>query len=409
MSLVRLVRTHSGGPCPPVPRDLPALLRFALIAILLAGSSVAAQDRPRVRPPRVDNPAPPPSNQGRAPRTAREEEAIGSGTGFLLSTTGYIATNHHVIDEAMRIEVRVPGRTQPVAATLVVQDLDADLAIIKVIGVAGSPTSISFADPSQVKVGQDAFTLGYPLGDIMGSTVRLSTGTIDALFGIEDDPRVYQISNPIQPGNSGGPLFNKDGQLVGIVVAQLDARVLYERAGIIPQNINFAVKASMLRDLVAQLPDGNQILTRANTLQGLTRERQVEALSPNVVKIVTYRGGTSAPPRRSTTAAPRPAPVPAPPPAREPATQPASKPPAAAFQPPAAAGAKPAPPPANPPPANTSPNVEGLSADQVIQLLGKPSYVIEGRDGVTTWFYDRSGSALRVFFYQGKASLKRQR
>jgi S1-C subfamily serine protease len=408
MSLVRLAR----GLFLPVARDLSVPVWFALIAILLAGSPAAAQDRPRVRPPRVDAPAPvPPPGPGRAPRNAREEEAIGTGTGFLLSTSGYIATNHHVIDEATRIEVRVPGRTQPVAANVVVQDLDADLAIIKVTGVAGSPTAIAFADPAQVRVGQDAFTLGYPLGDIMGSTVRLSTGTIDALFGIEDDPRVYQISNPIQPGNSGGPLFNKEGQLVGVVVAQLDARVLYERAGIIPQNINFAVKASMLRDLVAQLPEGNQILTRANTLQGLARERQVEALSPNVVKIVSYRGGATAPPAgRTTNAAPRPAPPPAsPPPAREPATQPASRPPAAAFQPPAAASAKPAPPPSAPPAPRATPSVEGLSADQVIQLLGKPSYVLEGRDGVTTWFYESSGATLRVFFFEGKASIKRQR
>jgi S1-C subfamily serine protease len=325
----------------------------------------------------------------------RDEPAVASGTGFILGAA-YVATNHHVVDGAQRVEVRVLGRPDPVPASIVASDLANDLAVLRIAQLPPAATAIAFADSGSVRVGQDTFTLGYPLGDFMGASVRLSTGSIDALAGIDDDPRVYQISNPIQPGNSGGPLFNKDGQLVGIVVAQLDARVLYEAIGVIPQNINFAVKGGSLRNLLESLPGGAQLLRQTNGLQGASREKQVEALSPLVVKVISYL-------------APPPAAAPAPPPARTPtaAAPPAPAPAPRATAPPPPA---PAPPPTPAPaPAAAAPSVEGLSPDQVIEILGKPSQSLDSRDGVTTWYFNRSGGPLRVYFYQGKASLKRQR
>jgi serine protease Do len=195
-----------------------------------------------------------------------------------------------VVAGASRIELRLPGRSEAIPASVVVKDTRNDLAILRTAPIPGI-IPISFADPSLVKVGQDTFTLGYPLGDLMGTTVRLSTGTIDSLLGLDGDPRMFQISDPVQPGNSGGPLFNKDGQIVGIVVAQLDAKVLYDAIGVIPQNVNFAVKANLLKNLLDTLPDGSQIGKQANGLQGMPREKQVEALTPLIVEIVSHRDG----------------------------------------------------------------------------------------------------------------------
>lgn len=84
----------------------------------------------------------------------------------------------------------------------------------------------------------------------MGSTPRLATGTINSLYGIDEDPRVFQISNPLQPGNSGGPLFNYSGELVGIVVSGLNAAYFLYYSGIVPQNMNFAVKVNYLSTLL---------------------------------------------------------------------------------------------------------------------------------------------------------------
>ena len=219
---------------------------------------------------------------------AKEHGGV-SGTGFLLGS-GYVATNFHVVRDATRIEVRVPSTDKRVPARVVLKDVNNDLAILRGDDLPAPQARITFADPSAVRVGQDAFALGFPLGALMGTSVRLSTGTIDSLAGLQDDPRLYQISNPLQPGNSGGPLFNKDGQLVGIVVSQLDAKLLYEAIGVIPQNINFAVKSTYLRALIEMLPDGEPITKpQGNSLSGLPRDKQVEALTPAVVEITAER------------------------------------------------------------------------------------------------------------------------
>jgi S1-C subfamily serine protease len=128
-------------------------------------------------------------------------------------------------------------------------------------------------------------TLGFPLGDIMGSKSRLSTGLINSEFGIQDDPRVYQISNPLQPGNSGGPLFNNKGELVGVVVSGLNAKYFYENAGIIPQNVNFAVKSTYLSNLLSMIPEGDDIIKRRNAVLHTALENQVEQLGRFVVQI----------------------------------------------------------------------------------------------------------------------------
>jgi TPR repeat protein len=219
----------------------------------------------------------------------RYDEPMILGSGFLLAADGEIATNYHVVKDASRVEVSAPNQRAPLTARIVTKDADNDLAILRADGMTPPAIRISFAPSSSVKVGQDAFVLGYPLSGLLGSTVRLSTGSIDSLFGVRDDPRVFQISAAVQPGNSGGPVFNKDGQLIGVVVAQLDAGQLYRTLGLIPQNVNFAIKGDLLKRLVETLPGHDDIEIRPTTLAGLSRERQVEILSPLVVHIVSYR------------------------------------------------------------------------------------------------------------------------
>ena len=93
----------------------------------------------------------------------------------------------------------------------------------------------------------------------MGDNSRFSSGRINSLYGIQDDPRLLQISNPLQPGNSGGPLFSSKGELIGVVVSSLSAKYFfYDNAGIIPQNVNFAIKISYLRNIFSMLPEGQQ-------------------------------------------------------------------------------------------------------------------------------------------------------
>ena len=150
------------------------------------------------------------------------------------------------------------------------------------------PIPFTLGNVSNVNPGQGVFTVGFPLGDIMGSTPRYSEGAISALYGLDDDPAQFQISNPLQPGNSGGGLFNKNGELVGIVVSGLNAKLFSDYLGIVPQNVNFAIKINYLTALIDMLPDSEKIKNRTNTISSLTSEQQVQALNPIIVQIETY-------------------------------------------------------------------------------------------------------------------------
>jgi len=238
-----------------------------------------------------------PANIGAVASTQPSPEGSGnppssssSGSGFIVSNTGLVVTNYHVVEGVGDISVVLPDRADPFDASVLMKDESNDIAILKLESfsyedVYDSEIPFSLADPGSVQVGQEVFTIGYPLGPILGKSAKLSDGIISSTYGIDDDPRLYQISTPIQPGNSGGPLFNRDGELVGIVVASLNARYFYERADIIPQNVNFAVKANYLSNVVSMLPESDVIMSRDSDLIGRDLEAQAAALTPFVVNI----------------------------------------------------------------------------------------------------------------------------
>jgi YVTN family beta-propeller protein len=218
---------------------------------------------------------------------------VKSGTGFLLTTNGLVATNFHVVEDANKIEVVFPEKKITKIASVRIKDTKNDIVILDLKDfmypeLTSRPIPFVFAHIQSVKVGQEVFTLGFPLGDIMGSKSRLSTGIINSQFGIQDDPRLFQISNPIQPGNSGGPLFNIKGELVGVVVASLNVKYLYEKIGIIPQNVNFALKVNYLHNLVSMIPESSEIFDRKNIVRQGAMENLVEQLNPFIVQVNVY-------------------------------------------------------------------------------------------------------------------------
>jgi S1-C subfamily serine protease len=217
----------------------------------------------------------------------------GTGSGFLISNTGLIVTNYHVVAEGSRFEIDFPLKGITKKAKVKMKDMQNDIAILEIENfslneISSNEIPYAFPENSSVKVGQEVYTLGFPLGDIMGTTPRLATGNINSLYGLQDDPRLYQINNSLQPGNSGGALFNKKGELVGICVSGLNAKYFYENQGIIPQNMNFAIKTSYLINLIAMLPQGDEILKRINTVKQGTLEEQIEQLNPFIVQIKVY-------------------------------------------------------------------------------------------------------------------------
>ncbi|MBJ85584.1 MAG: hypothetical protein CMJ11_05155 [Pelagibacterales bacterium] len=184
------------------------------------------------------------------PKEHRAEKGFATGTGFAVSTNGHLITNFHVIDEASTIIVKDTFNNREYYADLLKVDKQNDLALIK-ININTKKLNLVSANNSER--GNEVFALGYPLIQLQGQSQKANFGRINALSGIEDDIRFFQVDIPIQPGNSGGPMISKNGDVVGVMTATLDSIITFKLSGNIPQNVNFAVKSDyalpLLRDL----------------------------------------------------------------------------------------------------------------------------------------------------------------
>ncbi|MGQ0664206.1 MAG: trypsin-like peptidase domain-containing protein, partial [Pseudomonadota bacterium] len=177
----------------------------------------------------------------------RKRELHSTGTGFAVGKAGHVVTNHHVIEECGEVRARQSmGESGP--AAVVARDRQNDLALLKMPRAPGA--SASFREGRGVRQGDAVVAFGFPLHGLLASEPSLTTGTLSALSGIGDDTRFYQITAPVQPGNSGGALLDGAGNVIGVVVGKLDAIRVARATGDIPQNVNFAIKASLARSFL---------------------------------------------------------------------------------------------------------------------------------------------------------------
>ncbi len=164
---------------------------------------------------------------------------VSSGTGFVVGPDR-VLTNHHVINGCNRVLVRTAdGRTLGATPPARV-DVQRDLALLAVPGNPGP--ALPFRGDPAVRRGEAVVTYGFPLAGLLSSGPTLTTGEVSALSGFADHQGRFQVSAPVQPGNSGGPLLDRHGNVVGVVVAKLNAAHVAARIGDIPQNVNFAIK-----------------------------------------------------------------------------------------------------------------------------------------------------------------------
>jgi S1-C subfamily serine protease len=171
------------------------------------------------------------------------------GTGVLARPDGTILTAAHVVHRAKHIVVHCPGRKETVARMdSITRNLD--LAVIKT-GLTNT-AYLSLAPARSARVGEQVFTIGFPVSALLGSEPKLTEGTVSSLSGFASESSYLQITVPIQPGNSGGPLVNALGQIVGIVVASVPDLPFLFTTGAVAQNVNYAVKADYARPLFEQ-------------------------------------------------------------------------------------------------------------------------------------------------------------
>jgi len=172
-----------------------------------------------------------------------------SGSGFVVSRNAYIVTNNRVVADCVRdIHGNLVGQA-PVKLRVVSADEENDLALLQ--GTKKfKEKDIATIRASAVNSGDQVVAIGYPLHGLLTSDLTVTTGIISSLAGLHNDTRFLQISAPVQPGNSGGPLHDNSGNIVGVVSAKLDALRMVKATGDIPQNINFAIKTGALRDFL---------------------------------------------------------------------------------------------------------------------------------------------------------------
>ncbi len=203
---------------------------------------------------------------GDAPKT--------TGTGFLITRNGYLVTNHHVVEDCGKVRVQTAAGL--LDAEVVRVDAASDLALLKVTGTFDALPVVS---SRSARLGATVATVGFPNIGLQGFEPKLSKGDISSLAGIQDNVRYFQISVPVQPGNSGGALVDERGNVVGVVSAQLSQKAALESSGTLAQSVNYAVKSSYLLGFLEAVPEASEGMPDAKT-----HEQRFEAMVDDVKK-----------------------------------------------------------------------------------------------------------------------------
>lgn len=173
------------------------------------------------------------------------QRTVSSGTGFFVSTDGYLVTNAHVVENCSSPQL-ISGLASQASAHVLATDTANDLALLK-----GNVTPSRYASLRVgVTVGEGIAVFGFPLVGLLSTGGNFTVGNVSAITGLGDDTRFLQISAPVQPGNSGGPLLDQSGNVVGIVVGKLDAIKVAAAINDVAQNVNFAIKTSVLTNFL---------------------------------------------------------------------------------------------------------------------------------------------------------------
>ena len=211
----------------------------------------------------------------------RKGNWAGNGSGIIISKSGYIVTNYHVIDDADEIEVEfiLNGELQKLNAEIVQVDKVNDLAILRIFdmnfdGLDDLPYNFQSRSSD---VGTTVYAYGYPMAlTAMGKEIKVTDGIINSKSGFQGDITTYQISAPIQGGNSGGPLFDDQGNFIGINSAVIRKDIA--------DNVGYTIKSSYVLNLIDVLPK-NIDLPSSSKLESLPLIEQIKEISKYVVLI----------------------------------------------------------------------------------------------------------------------------
>lgn len=213
-----------------------------------------------------------------------EKSSQGSqGTGFVVSDKGYVLTCAHVIGKENEATLWIDGNRYHALVTK--KDKELDLALMKIKEEGLSTFTALHLRNEPTKLGEDIFVMGYPMSNFLGTNVRLSKGLISSSKGLKGDGNQVQISAEIQPGNSGGPVLDVNGQVVGVVQQTLNPwKMMMHSGGALPQNVNFAIKNNVVLDFLAsEKAELGEVVAGNKEIDFSTSEKSVVRLKSGIL------------------------------------------------------------------------------------------------------------------------------
>ena len=216
--------------------------------------------------------------------------ADSSGTGFFVSPAGYLVTNYHVVKDGTCLKVKFGAAD--VRAEVVAKDEVNDIALLQIASQNRPADYMEVNTGRSPALGSNVFTIGFPDPLDLGNNAKYTNGAISARSGgPQADPRFLQISVPIQPGNSGGPLVeSSSGRVIGIITWKLNVADTYKKHGYIPENVGFALKAAYLWGLLDQVPDSALETTTARPKNQPSKKAIEQTAENAVAQILSLTG-----------------------------------------------------------------------------------------------------------------------
>jgi len=220
-------------------------------------------------------------NMGFSVREVEREKPIegAQGTGFLISDEGDILTCAHVVGDEQTATIWIAGARYE--ADVLDRDKDVDIALLRTrTKITSDYLPLTFRSNKAYRLGEGVMTIGFPMTKLLGNRARLSKGLVSSTVGLNDDPKQIQFSAEVQPGNSGGPLFDTEGVVLGVVSGTLNPwKMAQSTGGALPQNVNFAIKTDIVLGSVKSKNEAiyNKIKTNQNST--------IERIESAVVKV----------------------------------------------------------------------------------------------------------------------------
>lgn len=231
-------------------------------------------------------------------KSIEKKNQASSGTGVLISDKGYILTNEHVVNNCSTVKVGKSKNTKYIAE-IINSDSFNDIALLQVIQKDASELLKIFEDKSvpsletglfresPVDLGEKILVAGYPFGDIFGDDLKVTGGLVSSKTGIGKNTSQFQIDAAVQIGNSGGPVYDENGNIIGIVVSQLNKIKVAQSTGSLPENVNYAINSNTINQFI--ISSKKEIkYSKKNKIVGTKDLAKIAQLQTVMIKCQSY-------------------------------------------------------------------------------------------------------------------------